>query len=155
MLPYLQHLDADPMTLGAKKIDRLLISTARGKTIETKLPSGGFGISRYTLDHFLFQKSLQNNCTIIQDAVTEVIFTNDLFRVTTNEGKVMTAKIVIGAYGKRSKLDINLGRSFIKSKSPFIGVKKRTSCQALSCSISKVVIVVCPRWKMGISMFAF
>ena len=123
VLPYLQHLDADPMTLGAKKIDRLLISTARGKTIETKLPSGGFGISRYTLDHFLFQKSLQNNCTVIQDAVTEVIFTDDMFRVTTNEGKVMTAKIVIGAYGKRSKLDVTLDRSFIKSKSPFIGVK--------------------------------
>ena len=54
VLPYLQHLNADPMTIGAKKINRLLISTTRGKTIETKLPLGGFGISRYALDHFLF-----------------------------------------------------------------------------------------------------
>ncbi|MFZ1858484.1 MAG: NAD(P)/FAD-dependent oxidoreductase [Chitinophagaceae bacterium] len=123
VLPYLQHLEADPMAIGAKKIDRLVISTTRGKTIETKLPLGGFGISRYTLDHFLFQKALQNNCTVIQDAVTEVIFTNDIFRVITNKGEVFTAKVLIGAYGKRSKLDVKLGRSFIKNKSPFIGVK--------------------------------
>ncbi len=123
VLPYLRHLDADPMTMGAKKITRLLISTTRGKTIETKLPLGGFGISRYTLDHFLFQKTLQNNCTVLQDAATDVIFTDDMFRVTTKEGKELTAKIVIGAYGKRSKLDVKLDRSFIKNKSPFIGVK--------------------------------
>ncbi len=123
VLPYLRHLDADPMTMGAKKIDRLLISTTRGKTIETKLPLGGFGISRYTLDHFLFQKTLQNNCTVLQDAATDVIFTDDMFRVITKEGKELTAKIVIGAYGKRSKLDIKLDRWFIKNKSPFIGVK--------------------------------
>ncbi len=123
VLPYLQHLNADPMTIGAKKINRLLISTTRGKTIETKLPLGGFGISRYALDHFLFKKALQNNCIIIQDAVTEVVFKDDMFRVTTTEEKVFIAKIAIGAYGKRSKLDIKLDRQFIKNKSPYVGVK--------------------------------
>ncbi len=123
VLPYLQHLGADPLTIGAKKITRFLLSTTRGKTIETKLPLGGFGISRYALDHFLFQKAKENNCLVIQDAVTDVQFENDLFRMTTKQGKEFTAKIVIGAYGKRSNLDVKFDRLFIKNKSPFIGIK--------------------------------
>lgn len=123
VLPYLQHLDADPLTISAKKINRFLLSTTRGKTVEAKLPLGGFGISRYTLDHFLYQKAIENNCTVIQGAVTDISFSDDLFRVTTKEGKELTAKIAIGAYGKRSNLDVKLDREFIKNKSPFIGVK--------------------------------
>ena len=123
VLPYLQHLDADPLTIGAKKINRFLLSTTRGKTVEAKLPMGGFGISRYTLDHFLYQKAIENNCTVIQDAVTDISFSDELFRVTTKEGKELTAKIAIGAYGKRSNLDVKIDREFIKNKSPFIGVK--------------------------------
>jgi flavin-dependent dehydrogenase len=123
VLSYLQWLDADPMVTGAKNISRFLLSTTRGKTIETRLPLGGFGVSRYTLDHFLLQKAVANNCTIIQDSVTDANFTNNVFHVTTKEGKEFFSKIVIGAFGKRSNLDITLSRSFIKNKSPFIGVK--------------------------------
>ena len=123
VLPYLQYLDADPMTTGAKKISRFQLSTTRGKTIETILPLGGFGISRYTLDHFLLQKALENNCTVIQDTVSDVHFVKDIFRVVTNEGNEMTAKIVIGAFGKRSNMDNKLERAFIQNKSPFVAVK--------------------------------
>lgn len=123
VLPYLQQLGADPMTTGAKKINRFLLSTTRGKTIETKLPLGGFGVSRYTLDHFLLQKAVDTNCTIIQDTVSDVHFAEDIFRVSTKEGIELSAKIVIGAFGKRSNLDITLDRAFIKNRSPFVAVK--------------------------------
>lgn len=123
VLPYLQWLDADPMLTGAKSISRFLLSTTGGKTIETTLPLGGFGISRFTLDAFLLQKALQNNCSIIQDTVSGVHFENDGFRLTTKDGKELPAKIVIGAFGKRSNMDMVLDRAFIKKKSPFIGVK--------------------------------
>jgi flavin-dependent dehydrogenase len=122
-LPYLQHLGADPLTTGAKKINRFLLSTTRGKTIETKLPLGGFGVSRYTLDYFLLQKALANNCTVIQDTVSDVHFENDIFHLTTNEGNELTAKMVIGAFGKRSNIDVKLQRTFINNKSPFVAVK--------------------------------
>ena len=122
-MPYLQQLDADPMLTGAKKISRFLLSTTRGKTIETKLPLGGFGISRFTLDHFLVQKAIEKSCTIIQDTVSDVHFTNDSFQIITKEEKQLSAKIVIGAFGKRSNMDITLERAFIKNRSPFIGVK--------------------------------
>jgi menaquinone-9 beta-reductase len=123
VLPYLQQLGADPMTTGAKKISRFLLSTTRGKIIETTLPLGGFGVSRFTLDYFLLQKAIENNCTVMQDTVLDVHFANDIFSVTTKEGNELSAKIVIGAFGKRSNMDITLGREFIKNRSPFIGVK--------------------------------
>ena len=123
VLPYLQYLDADPMITGAKKINRFLLSTTRGKTIETTLPLGGFGVSRYKLDHFLLQKAVQNNCTVIQDTVSDVHFANDTFRVMTKDGNELAAKIVIGAFGKRSNMDVKLERSFIENKSPFVAVK--------------------------------
>lgn len=123
VLPYLQQLGADPLTTGAKKISRFLLSTTRGKTIEIKLPLGGFGVSRFTLDYFLLQKALQNNCIVLQDTVMDVHFTNDKFKATTKEGDEISAKIVIGAFGKRSNLDITLDRTFIKNRSPFVGVK--------------------------------
>lgn len=123
VLPYLQQLGADPLTTGAKKISRFLLSTTRGKIIETKLPLGGFGVSRYTLDHFLLQKAVQNDCTVIQDSVTSVNFANNIFGVQTREEKELSAKIVIGAFGKRSNMDIKLERTFVKNRSPFVAVK--------------------------------
>lgn len=123
VLPYLQYLGADPLATGAKKINRFLLSTTRGKTIETMLPMGGFGVSRYTLDHFLLQKAVANNCMVIQDTVLDVYFANNTFQVTTKEGNELTAKLVIGAFGKRSNMDIKLERSFINNRSPFVAVK--------------------------------
>ena len=123
VLPYLQWLGADPLTTGAKKIERFLLSTTTGKTTETKLPLGGFGVSRYTLDHFLMQKAMQLNCSVVQDQVNSVRFENDQFIVETKDGPVFSAKMVIGAFGKRSNLDIKLDREFIKNRAPFLAVK--------------------------------
>ena len=123
VLPYLQYLGADPLTTGAKKINRFLLSTTSGKTIETTLPLGGFGVSRYTLDHFLMQKAIANNCSLIQDTVLDVHFENDAFRVMTRAGNELTARMVIGAFGKRSNIDTKLERTFINNRSPFVAVK--------------------------------
>lgn len=123
VLPYLQYLGADPMDTGAKKISRFLLSTTSGKTTETVLPLGGFSVSRYTLDHFLMQRAIKNNAAILQDTVTDVQFQNDAFLVSTKEGQHLSAKVVIGAFGKRSNMDMTLSRDFIKNRSPFVGVK--------------------------------
>ncbi|MBL0056291.1 MAG: NAD(P)/FAD-dependent oxidoreductase [Chitinophagaceae bacterium] len=123
VLPYLQHLGADPLETGAKKISRFLLSTTRGKTIESKLPLGGFGVSRYTLDQFLLQKAMQHHCTVIQDTVSDIRFEQDRFRVITREGLELHSTMAIGAFGKRSNLDIRMDRPFIKKRSPFVAVK--------------------------------
>lgn len=122
VLPYLQSIGVDPMAEGAKHINQFEISTQDGKRIKAKLPLGGFGISRYALDHLLFKKASEF-AEIAIATCTQIDFKNNLFSVTTKENKQYTATYVIGAFGKRSLLDKVLNRNFIQEKSPWLAVK--------------------------------
>ena len=122
VLPYLQYLEIDVFKLGAQKINKFELSTAKNKLIKAPLPLGGFGISRYTLDNALANRAIQNGVKIIRDSVIDIQFLNDAFSVQT-KNKTFHSNIVIGAYGKRASLDIKLDRDFIKQKSPFLAVK--------------------------------
>lgn len=122
VLPYLKFLEIDVFKLGAKKINRFELSTPKNKLVKAELSLGGFGISRFCLDHELAKVALNNKTRIIQDIVTDVQFSNDNFTTTTKQA-TYHSKIVIGAYGKRANLDVKLQRSFIKHKSPFLAVK--------------------------------
>ena len=122
ILPYLLWLGADVSELHPTNISKFAFTTNNGKIATAKLPLGGFGISRFALDDFLYQKALANNCTIIKETVSDVSFNNDLFTVTTSN-QILNAKIVLGAFGKRSNVDQVLDRSFINKKSPWLAVK--------------------------------
>jgi len=122
VLPYLGWLGLDIASLQPRSIFNFLFSTESGKSVSGKLPLGGFGISRYELDHFLYRKALDNKCRIIKDTATGIIFSNDEFTVKLSEGEVRS-KIVIGAFGKRSNMDQKLDREFIGKKSPWLAVK--------------------------------
>lgn len=123
VLPYLSSLDINPFHFGAVKIDNFQLSTTNNKLISAKLPLGGFGISRYKLDFVLAKKAIENGVDILKDSVINIDFTNNIFSVETKNNNKFIAKIVIGAFGKRSLLDVKLDRSFIKKKSPYLGVK--------------------------------
>lgn len=123
VLPYLDYLGIDVFKLGAKKINKLELSTAKNKLIKSDLPLGGFGISRYCLDNALAKKAKSSHVKIIQDSVVDIQFLNDEFSVETKNNSIYKSKIVIGAYGKRSNIDIKLNRKFIKNKSPYLAVK--------------------------------
>ncbi|WP_431132944.1 NAD(P)/FAD-dependent oxidoreductase [Psychroserpens mesophilus] len=123
VLPYLKFLDIDVFSLGAKRINKFQLSTTQSKLISTTLPLGGFGISRFCLDHALANKAHEVGAEILQDSVEDIQFLNDEFSVNTKNTELFKAKIVIGAYGKRSNLDIKLNRQFIKRKSPYLAVK--------------------------------
>lgn len=123
VLEYLQFLEVNPFDFGAVKIDNFQLSTTKSKLISAKLPLGGIGISRYTLDAALAKKAIENNVEIIQDSVTAVTFSEELFTIKTKENQTYTSKICIGAFGKRSILDVKMNRDFIQKKSPYLGVK--------------------------------
>jgi flavin-dependent dehydrogenase len=123
VLPYLDQLGVPVDELGPSRIDRFLLSTASGKSVESKLPLGGFGVSRYRLDDFLYQKSLLSGVRVLQAQVEAVQFGDNQFTVTTSSDQTYTAPLVIGAYGKRSILDKQLNRSFMQQASPWLGVK--------------------------------
>ena len=123
VLPYLSYLGINPFVAGAVAIKKFSLSTPNGKTISTTLPLGGFGISRYTLDNILYHKALANGCTVEKEVVTQIDFLADSFKTTTRNGGEYLSKFVIGAFGKRSNIDVKYQRAFIQQKAPFLGVK--------------------------------
>ena len=123
VLPYLAFLDINPFDFGAVKIEDFQLSTTKNSVISAKLPLGGFGISRYKLDFILSEKAKENGVVILQDSVLNVDFQNNIFTVETKENNLFLSEICIGAFGKRSLLDVKMERNFIKKKSPYLGVK--------------------------------
>lgn len=123
ILPYFDWLNINIEELKPTQISILQFSSESGKTINTQLPLGGFGISRFTLDDYLAQKARSQSCEIIEDQVNEVIFKDDYFEVHLASGKILTSKVVLGGFGKRSNLDVKMNRSFLQNKSPWLAVK--------------------------------
>ena len=119
---YLKSLDLDINSLNPKYIDKLSFSLVSGEVINSFLPLGGFGISRYELDYYLFKEAKKNGCEIITENVLDCAFLNNIFSVSTNLN-IYSAKVVLGAFGKRSNLDVKLKRTFIQNKSEWLGVK--------------------------------
>ncbi len=122
VLPYLQSIGIDPIAKGAKQIDRFEISTHDGKLIKSKLPLGGFGMSRYALDNLLFTEASEYS-EIVIETCSQVEFKENHFLMTTKGDTQYKAKYVVGAFGKRSLLDKTLSRKFIQKKSPWLAVK--------------------------------
>jgi flavin-dependent dehydrogenase len=126
VLPYLRRLGVDPAGLKPAAISRFLLSSPAGRTLTSPLDLGGFGVSRYQLDYFLFQQAQARGVTFHQRAtVTNVDLDagTNLHQVALADGRQLTARVVLGAYGKRANLDRQLHRPFFQQRSPYLGVK--------------------------------
>lgn len=123
VLPYLKSLGIDPIANGAKQIFKINLTTTKSNLIEGTLPLGGFGMSRYCLDNLLAKKAISNGVTILEDAVESVDFNDEAFTIQTKKHLTFQSKIAIGAFGKRSPLDVKMNREFIQKKSPYLAVK--------------------------------
>ncbi len=123
VLSYLETLGIHPFDHQAKKINTFHFSSLSGRPLEITLPLGGFGISRFALDALMADTAVGLGVQILHDTVKEVQFNQHQFQVTTLNHQEFTADYVLGAYGKRSGLDITLSRKFIQKKSAWLGVK--------------------------------
>lgn len=113
---FLQDLGLPLSDMQLPIINRLLITTPNGNYLETPLPLGGFGISRYTLDQQLAAIARQEGVTILEETkVTNVIYRNNSFLVFSGKGET-EARVVAGAYGKRGNLDVKWKRQFTQVK---------------------------------------
>jgi len=122
VVPYLRSLGIDPFARGAVKISKFEISNKDGKKVASDLPLGGFGISRYAFDQLLYEQ-LKDRIEVVFETAEKVTFNDELFTVRTIDNKNYQSKFLVGAFGKRSLLDIVLNRKFIQQKSPWLGVK--------------------------------
>ena len=124
VLPFLKSLNLNPFEYGAVDIKRFRLTTPSGKKTETKLPLGGFGISRFTLDRMMFEEGERQGVIFLQKTtVFDVQFNHDAFEVEISGKEIIRTQLVIGAFGKRSVMDRSLSRPFFQRKSPFIGIK--------------------------------
>ena len=124
VIPFLQSISAYPEALKPVAIHTFQLTSAAGRSSIMPLDLGGFGVSRYALDHFLFQRAQQAGADFrLETQVQHISFQHDRFVVTLPQNQLVEARLVIGAYGKRSRLDKQLRRGFMKQRSPYIGVK--------------------------------
>lgn len=113
---FLQDLGVPLSDMQLPVINRLLVTAPNGNNIESRLPLGGFGISRFTLDHLLAQLAVQEGVTLQENTkVTNVVYRNNSFIVFTNKGET-EATVAAGAYGKRANLDVKWKRHFTQVK---------------------------------------
>ncbi|MFN5136581.1 MAG: NAD(P)/FAD-dependent oxidoreductase, partial [Chitinophagaceae bacterium] len=94
---------------------------------ETRLPLGGFGISRYTLDYELSKIAKQVGVVVLENTkVNDVIYENEMFNVQSSTFNSQ-CQAVAGSFGKRSNLDVKWNRNFVQQKpnklNNYIGVK--------------------------------
>ena len=123
IIPYLEDLDIHLSNLDPAIINKLQYSTSSGKTVNTDLPLGGLGISRYKLDEFLYKTAVSCGVKIVPALVTDVFYKNDNFSIITNKKVKFSFDIVLGAFGKRSLIDKKLERNFIDQKSGWLAIK--------------------------------
>ena len=108
-------------------MNRLMVSTSSGNSLISKLPLGGFGLSRYRLDAVLAEVAKQSGVIVLEQVkVSGVTYDDSLFYVGTANG-IFKAPVCCGAFGKRSNLDVRWNREFTRRKNNelnnFIGVK--------------------------------
>jgi flavin-dependent dehydrogenase len=128
-IPFLKSEDLYPDQLKPVQINEFQLSSVTGKTTRLPLDLGGFGISRFAFDNFLFEKALNSGVEFLQETEVQSVSNNmEGFEIKTSDSTHL-AQIVVGAFGKRSKLDAGLNRKFFKKKSPYVGVKYHVRTQ--------------------------
>ncbi|MHB1179174.1 MAG: NAD(P)/FAD-dependent oxidoreductase [Daejeonella sp.] len=120
--PFLESLGASLSKAGASSINSLSVTSVSGKRLLTALPMGGFGLSRYKLDHLLFREAEKLGVEFLFEKVTGLQFNGECFEISAPDG-IHRSDIAIAAYGKRSNLDQKLSRDFFYKRSPYLGVK--------------------------------
>jgi flavin-dependent dehydrogenase len=122
-LPFLKSTGLFPEILKPIFIRHFQLTSVSGKTSTLELDLGGFGVSRYGFDNFLFEIAKKEGVNFLLNTEVESLhFADDNFLVKTNRQE-FTAPLVIGSFGKRSRLDAHLDREFFKKRSPYVGVK--------------------------------
>lgn len=124
---FLKRLGVQLDEMNLPVIKTLQLSDVGGSLYKFQLPLGGFGISRYVLDNYLYKLAIKKGVDVhSKTKVNEVTFDSELFLLQAN---TLTAqsRIAAGCFGKRSNIDIKWNRSFVQQKANalnnYIGIK--------------------------------
>jgi menaquinone-9 beta-reductase len=122
-LPFLKSSGLYPESMKLPQIKFFEFSSVNGRSARLVLDLGGFGISRFAFDNFLYRIARKEGVEFqLNTEVNAITFRDEEFVIET-PGCKFSADVVIGAFGKRSKIDVQQDRDFIKKRSPYVGVK--------------------------------
>lgn len=123
VIPYLDSLHAFPEGLSPARISRFQLTSTGGTMAELPLDLGGFGVSRNAFDNYLYTLASQKGVAFrLETEVNSIRFNGNAFDVQL-PSEILTADVVVGSFGKRSRLDKELNRHFVRRHSPYVGVK--------------------------------
>jgi len=128
---FLESLGVPLKEMNLPIIDTLLLTAPDGNTFTTRLPLGGFGISRYRLDALLAESARKAGVHVLEEAKVESIRSDQEFHIDFRSRATTTtsvqARICCAAYGKRSNLDVSWKRKFLQTQDRrldnYIGIK--------------------------------
>lgn len=107
-------------------IDTLQLTAPNGRMFSTPLPLGGFGISRYKLDHALALLAKASGVHLLEKTRVDDIKRGEGFTILFNH-QTIHAKLCLAAYGKRGNLDMKWKRPFLRQQNKrlnnYVGVK--------------------------------
>lgn len=120
---YLSSLGVMQEMEDCPRINRLVVSSPSGKLFNTQMKVGGIGISRYKFDDLLFKKAIERGVQFVFEEVTH----SKEESIQTKERVYEGFNQIVGAYGKRSNLDVKWDRNFAnKAKNrlnQWVGIK--------------------------------
>ncbi len=119
--PMLARLGASPAVAaaGPSRMTEARITSLSGATWSAALPASAMGLSRRVLDALLFENAASAGAVTLAPArVTNVVAMGAgtrrvTYRLRGGETREVTARLVLGAWGKRSPLDRTLARRFL------------------------------------------
>jgi flavin-dependent dehydrogenase len=110
--------------LNLPSIRHLGVSSEKGFMLNAPLASGGFGISRYTLDYMLCEIARKKGVLVIENCRVLNVENSDTntSTITTSLG-IYSAQIVCGSYGKYTPNFAKSSAKLQKKQLNYIGVK--------------------------------
>lgn len=110
--------------MNLPRINQLGVSSEKGFMLNAPLDLGGFGISRYTLDHELYLLAKKKGVIVVENCkVLDVENENEHASLITTTSGLYRAEIVCGSYGKYTPAFAKYATEPKKKKINYIGVK--------------------------------
>jgi flavin-dependent dehydrogenase len=123
VLEFLRSIGFDPFEYGASSVTNFRMSSEGGAELRANLDMGGFGLSRYLMDHALAKLAAESGATVVENCrVQNIRFDGKFFQIATSSVNY-TTQLVIASHGKRDIIDKKLERPFIETHTGYMGVK--------------------------------
>lgn len=125
--PFLLELGVPLATMHLPAIQHLQVTSPTGTQLNSPLPLGGIGISRFLLDQLLANIARKEGVNLLeQTRVNAIQYNDNRFVVDTTKGQY-EAPLCVGSFGKKANLDVQWERPFTQTKpsklNNYVGIK--------------------------------